>query len=151
MKYTLFILAASILTLSCKKDSNSSTSKTDQITSADWKYDSGGIGDANGNVVVSFTTLGTVPSCSLDNTIHFNSNGSGTVSENANVCSGQPATSSFTWSFGSNESTLNLSGGAIAGIGGSFKLKTLTSTQLTLLKDTTYLGSSVTAVVNLKH
>lgn len=151
MKYTLFILAASLLTLSCKKDSNSSTSKTDQITSADWKYDSGGIGDANGNVVVSFTTLGTVPSCSLDNTIHFNSDGSGTVSENANVCSGAPATSSFTWSFGSNESTLNLSGGAIAGIGGSFKLKTLTSTQLTLLKDTTYLGSSVTAVVNLKH
>lgn len=151
MKYTLFILAASLLTLSCKKDSNSSTSKTDQITSADWKYDSGGIGDVNGNVVVSFTTLGTVPSCSLDNTIHFNSDGSGTVSENANVCSGAPATSSFTWSFGSNESTLNLSGGAIAGIGGSFKLKTLTSTQLTLLKDTTYLGSSVTAVVNLKH
>jgi hypothetical protein len=152
MKYTLFILAASLLTLSCKKDSDSSTSKTDQITSADWKYDNGGVGDANGNILVSFSTLGTIPSCSLDNTIHFNSNGSGTVSENANVCSGAPATTPFTWSFGSNETVLNLSGNAIAGIGGSFKIKSLSNTQLSLTKDTTIAGyGSVTAVVNLKH
>ena len=152
MKYTFFILAVSFLILSCKKDSNSSTSKTDQITSADWKYDNGGIGDANGNILVSFSTLGTIPSCSLDNTIHFNSNGSGTVSENANVCSGAPPTTSFTWNFASNETVLDVSGGAIAGIGGSFKLKSLSNTQLSLLKDTTVTGyGSVTAVVNLKH
>lgn len=152
MKYTFFILAASFLLLSCKKDSNSSTGKTDQISSADWKYDNGGIGDASGNILVSFTTLGTIPTCSLDNTIHFNSNGSGTVAENTNVCSGAPATTSFTWSFGSNETILNVSSGAIAGIGGNFKIKTLSSTQLSLLKDTTVTGyGSVTAIVNLKH
>ena len=152
MKYTLFTLAISFLILSCKKDSSSSTSKTDQITSADWKYDNGGIGDASGNILVSFTTLGTIPSCSLDNTIHFNSNGSGTVSENANVCSGATATTPFTWSFASNETVLNVSSGAIAGIGGNFKIKTLSGTQLSLLKDTTVTGyGSVTAIVNLKH
>ena len=152
MKYTFFILAASFLLLSCKKDSNSSTNKTDEISSADWKYDNGGIGDASGNILVSFTTLGTIPTCSLDNTIHFNSNGSGTVAENTNVCSGAPATTSFTWSFGSNETILNVSSGAIAGIGGNFKIKILSSTQLSLLKDTTVTGyGSVTAIVNLKH
>jgi hypothetical protein len=151
MKYTSFIFATCFLILSCKKDSSSSTGKTEQITSADWKYDNGGIGDANGNILIDFNTTGSIPSCSLDNTIHFNSNGSGTVSENANVCSGAPATTSFTWSFSNNETVLSVSGGAIAGIGGGFKIKTLSSTQLSLLKDTTYMGSSVTAIVNLKH
>jgi hypothetical protein len=151
MKYTSFIFATCFLILSCKKDSSSSTGKTEQITSADWKYDNGGIGDANGNILIDFNTTGSIPSCSLDNTIHFNSNGSGTVSENANVCSGAPATTSFTWSFSNNETVLSVPGGAIAGIGGGFKIKTLSSTQLSLLKDTTYMGSSVTAIVNLKH
>jgi hypothetical protein len=151
MKHTLIILVFSFLILSCKKDSSSSTSKTDQITSADWKYDNGGIGDATGNIIVNFSTFGVIPSCSLDNTIHFNSNGSGTVSEGANVCSGAPATTPFTWNFSNNETVLNLSGGAVAGIGGSFKIKTLSSTQLSLLKDTTLSGVSGTMVVNLKH
>jgi hypothetical protein len=152
MKYTLIILGISFLMLSCKKDSSSSTNKTNDITSADWKYDNGGIGDANGNILVSFATLGTIPNCSLDNSIRFNLNGSGTVAENTNVCSGAPSTTSFTWNFSSNETVLNVSSGAIAGIGGSFKIKTLSSTQLSLLKDTTITGyGSVTAVVNLKH
>lgn len=151
MKYTLLLLGIFFCIASCKKDSNSSTSKTDQITSADWKYDNGGFGDASGNILISFSTLGVIPSCSLDNAIHFNSNGTGTVSEGANVCSGAPATTSFNWNFSSNETILNLSGGAIAGIGGSFKIKTLSGTQLSLLKDTTYMGTSATAIVNLKH
>lgn len=152
MKYTLTILAASFFILSCKKDSSSSNSKTQQITSSDWKYDTGGIGDASGNILVSFTTLGIVPNCSLDNTIHFNSNGNGTVSENADVCTGAPPSTPFTWSFSGNETVLNISGSAIAGIGGSFKIKTLSATQLSLLKDTTVTGyGSVTAIVNLKH
>lgn len=152
MKYTLIILAASLLILSCKKNSNSSTTNTSQITSADWKYDNGGIGDASGNIIVNFSTLGVIPTCSLDNTLHFNSNGTGTVSEGANVCPGAPATSSFSWNFSNNETVLNLSGGAVAGIGGSFKIKTLSSTQLSLLKDTTVTGfGSTTVVMNLKH
>jgi len=152
MKYTFLTLAICFFALSCKKDSaSSSPGKTQQLTSADWKYDNGGIGDASGNIIVNFSTMGTIPDCWLDNTIRFNSNGSGTVSENANVCSGAPATTAFTWSFSNNETVLNLSSGAIAGIGGSFRIKTLSDTQLSLLKDTTFSGVSGTAVVNLKH
>ncbi|MGZ3881517.1 MAG: hypothetical protein ACXVBF_09285 [Flavisolibacter sp.] len=150
MKYSVFILALSVSLLACKKDSSSSTSNTDQISSADWKYDTGGIGDANGNIISPFPS-GTIPACTLDNTIHFNANGTGTVAENANVCPGASATSTFTWSFLNNETVLNVSAGAVAGIGGSFKIKQLTSTQFTLLKDTTVSGFAATAVVQLKH
>ena len=150
MKYSVFILALSVSVLACKKDSGSSTTNTDQISSADWKYDNGGVGDASGNIIFPFPA-GTIPTCSLDNTIHFNSNGTGTVAENTNVCSGAPPTSTFTWSFLNNETMLNVSAGAVAGIGGSFKIKELTSTQFTLLKDTTVSGVASTIVVKLKH
>ena len=151
MKYTSFILLVSFLILACKKDSSSSTDKNQQLTSADWKYDNGGFGDASGNILISFSTAGVIPNCSLDNTIHFNSNGSGAVSENTDVCTGAPATTNFTWSLSDNETVLNISGGIVGGIGGSFKIKTLSGTQLKLLKDTSYMGTSVTAIVNLKH
>jgi hypothetical protein len=40
----------------------------------------------------------------------------------------------------------------VAGIGGSFKIKELSSTKFTLLKDTTITGvGSATMVVSLKH
>jgi len=153
MKYTLLIIGLCFSVLSCDKDSNPATvDKTQQITSADWKYDSGGIGDANGNILIDFSTTGTIPACTIDNTIRFNSNGSGTISENANVCSNAPATSAFTWSFSNNQTVLNVSAGAVAGIGGSFRIKELSDTKLSLLKDTTVTGfGAVTAVVNLKH
>ena len=156
MKYIL-LFGLCFCFLSCKKDSGSTTSKNTQLlTSADWKYDNGGIGDANGNIVVDFAAAGiNIPTCTLDNSIHFTANGNGTVAENANVCPGFPATTPFTWNFSSNESVLNISGGTIAGIGGSFRIKELSEIRLTLLKDTTtsVFGSTtaVTAVVNLKH
>ena len=152
MKYTLLIIGLSFSILSCDKDSDPSVDKTQQLTSADWRYDNGGIGDANGNILIDFSTTGTIPPCTIDNTIRFNSNGSGTISENSNVCSNAPATSSFTWSFSNNQTVLNVSAGAVAGIGGSFRIKELSDTKFSLLKDTTITGfGAVTAVVNLKH
>jgi hypothetical protein len=152
MKYTLLITALCFSIVSCDKDSISSPNKTQELTSADWKYENGGIGDANGNIVIDFSTTGTIPPCSIDNTIRFNSNNSGTISENANVCANAPATTPFTWNFSNNETVLNVSAGAVAGIGGSFRIKELSGTRLSLLKDTTVSGfGAVTAVVNLKH
>ena len=150
MKPCLVILACGIVLPSCKKNADSPI-KTDQLTKSDWKYDSGGVSDANGNIIVDFNTTGSIPACSLDNTIHFDANGNGTVYENANVCQGASASTPFTWSFSSNETVLNLSAGAIAGIGGSFQVKEISDTKLSLLKDTTYMGTQVKAVVNLKH
>ena len=152
MKYTFLILAICVCSWSCKKDSNSGGDKTQLLTSADWKYDNGGIGDANGNILFDFSSLGAIPACSLDNSVKFNSGGTGTVSENANVCSGAPATSSFTWSLSSDQNSLNVSGGAVAGISGDFKIKTLSSSKFTLMKDTTISGfGSQNIIVNLKH
>lgn len=152
MKYTILLLGISLLAQSCKKSNTSPADKTQQLTSADWKYNNGGIADAGGNIIVDFSTTGTIPACSLDNTIRFMANGSGTVSENTDVCPGAPATSTFTWNFSSSQTVLNLSSGAVAGLGGTFRIKELSDTRLSLLKDTTVSGfGSVTAVVNLKH
>jgi hypothetical protein len=152
MKYTFLILAICFCIIACKKDSNSPGDKTQQITSADWKYDSGGVGDANGNILFDFSTTGTIPACSLDNTIRFTPDGKGTVFENTNICPNASPTTPFTWNFSNNETVLNVSAGAVAGIGGSFKIKTLSDSKFTLLKDTTVSGfGSVTAVINLKH
>jgi hypothetical protein len=154
MKYTFLLISVCFSFLSCKKDSssdsNNSDANTQQLTSADWKYDSGGIGDANGNILFDFTS--NIPTCSLDNTARFKSDGTGTIFENASVCQNASQATNFTWNFASNQTILNVSSGAFAGIGGSFKIKTLSGTQMTLLKDTTVTGlGSVTAVIKLKH
>lgn len=154
MKFSFFfLLGICFCALSCNKNNSNSNEqgKTQLLASADWKYDSGGIGSSGGTILVDFTTIGVVPDCALDNTIRFNANGNGTVAENSNVCSGMSATSNFTWSLSSDETILNVSGGAVAGIGGSFKIKELSATKLTLLKDTSITGFSGTAIINLKH
>jgi hypothetical protein len=154
MKYTFLILIICFCAVSCKKDSSSSNNNPDtntqQLTSADWKYESGGMGDANGNILFDFTS--SIPSCSLDNSARFKSDGTGTIFENASVCQNASQSTNFTWNFASNQTVLYVSSGAFAGIGGSFKIKTLSGTQMTLLKDTTVTGfGSVTAVIKLKH
>lgn len=153
MKYLLAMLTFACL-FSCKKknDPPAPPTKTELITSSDWKYDNGGIGDANGNITFDFATTGFVPACSFDNSVRFMSNGQGTGYENANVCPSAPATTNFNWSFSSNETVLNIAGNVVAGLGGQFKIKELSSTKLTLLKDTTVTGfGAVTAIFNLKH
>jgi hypothetical protein len=153
MKYIL-LFTICFCFLSCKKNSDSSNNpdKTQTLTSADWKYDNGGIGSSNGTILVDFATVNVIPSCSLDNSVRFNANGTGTVAENTNVCSGAPASSVFSWNFSSNQTALTVSGSAVGGIGGTFTIKELSSTRLTLLKDTTVSGIGATTVIfNLKH
>lgn len=153
MKYSILAIAACFSLLACKKDSNDDQATTNEkLTSNEWKYESGGLGDASGNIIVDFAGSGYVPDCSLDNSIRFNNGGTGTVYENADVCQGADATSNFTWSLSSDEKTLTLSDNAVSGIGGNFKIKTLTDSKLTLTKDTTMSGvGDVTAVVNFTH
>ena len=153
MKYTFLLIGICFFILSCKKDSSSSNNNLDTntqlLTSADWKYDAGGIGDANGNILFDFTN--SIPTCSLDNTARFKSDGTGTIYENTSVCQNAAQSTDFTWNFASNQTVLNVSSGAFAGIGGNFKIKSLSSTQMILLKDTTTALGPVTAVIKLKH
>ncbi len=152
----LILLAMPVLFLSCDKNDDDNTDgpseKTKLIAASSWKYDTGGIGDANGNITLNFTSLPNfIPPCLLDNSVEFKAEGTGNGYENANVCVATPTTSGFTWNFLNNETALNISGNAIAGLSGQFKIKDLNATQFTLLKDTAFMGAAVTIVVKLKH
>ena len=82
----------------------------------------------------------------------FAANGSGTSDEGLTKCnSADPQSIPFTWSFASNETLININGNAVAGKGGQYKIVSLTSTNLGLSKDTVYLGTPTTFIVNLKH
>ena len=153
MKYALLLMAVIFSFISCKQDdAPDEPTNTEMITSSDWKYENGGVGDANGNISINFSTLTVIPACAFDNSLRFNSNGQGVAYENQNVCASAPVTSNFNWSFTNNETALNVSGNAVAGLSGNFRIKELTSTRLTLLKDTTVTGfGAVTAIFQLKH
>ena len=140
MKYSVAAIFICLSLLSCKKDDDAGENKSELITSAAWKYDTGGIGDASGNIVFDFVTAGVIPSCALDNTVKFEMGGAGTSYENADICPSSPATSTFGWSLLNNETVLNITGTATTGLSGQFTIKTLTTSKMTLLKDTTITG-----------
>ncbi len=155
MKHTLiFLTFLSLLIIGCDKNSDpepEAETKTELITKSTWKYESAQV-DQNKDGTGDFPLpAGTIPACFLDNTITFQSNGSGMVSEGTSLCPGAPASAPITWNFTNNESTLNFGGGNIAGIEGQLKIVTLTDTKLTLSKDTSYLGISAAILINLGH
>jgi hypothetical protein len=159
MKYTLLIPVLIIVLISCDKneDPPAGPTKTELITSSTWKYESGG-GDQNGDGTIDFTfeQSGVVQPCRLDNTATFQANGTGITDEGATKCNAaDPQTSPFDWNFLNNESEINVTGSGFFGVGGKFKLKTLTSTAMTVTKDTVIsmngIPFPVTVIANLKH
>src|ERR1700694_5084959 len=162
MKYltcgTCLLLIASFFP-SCKKNSPAaaSPSRTELLTSQSWKYESGGIDqDRNGTIDLTFEWTGLLHPCLLDNTATFNANGTGMTDEGATKCNASlPQTSPFTWSFANNETTLNIAGTALLGLGGAFQVQALTSNRLTLAKDSALTAGGFTTTValiaNLKH
>lgn len=155
MKYTILTIAICFAFASCSKDSseNNGPTKTELLTSSAWKYESGGADiNKDGSIDLTLETLGTIPPCILDNSATFNADGTGINDEGATKCDPSlPQTTSFTWSFANNETALNISGNGFAGISGQFKITTLTSTRLTIAKDTSLNNLSGTLIVNLKH
>ncbi len=154
MKYQILILLGLVMFSSCDKDDPAPAppTKTEHISSAQWQYENGGIdGDKNGTIDLTLTAIG-IPSCALDNKATFNANGSGIADEGATKCDpSHPQTAAFNWSFSNNESTLNVAGSGLFGIGGQFTITELNATRLALRKDTTVQGNSVWMVVQLKH
>lgn len=147
----LFVALLSLLFISCDKkgnDDNSGQTKTQLITASSWKYDKAGAdNDRNGTIDLSFDS--SIDPCLKDNSISFSANGTGTVSENAVVCSGAAANTAITWSFANNETVLNLSGGGL--FSGQFKVLKLDASQLHIAKDTVYMGFSTSLLLQLKH
>ncbi|MGZ5286235.1 MAG: hypothetical protein ACXWB9_03575 [Flavisolibacter sp.] len=153
MKYPISILLAFFL-ISCDKEENDppAPTNTDHISSSQWQYENGGVdGDKNGTIDLNLSTVG-IPDCVLDNKATFNANGSGVADEGATKCdAAHPQTTAFNWNFSNNETTLNIAGSGLFGIGGQFTVTELNANRLSLRKDTTMMGQSVWMVVQFKH
>ncbi len=156
MRNKFFLLAIfSFVFFSCKKDDSSSpgttTSNTTILAQQSWKFNNAGL-DPNKDGTIDTDVSGFVSACLKDNTVSFAANGSGTSDEGLTKCnSADPQSIPFTWSFASNETLININGNAVAGKGGQYKIVSLTNTNFSLSKDTVYLGTSTTFIVNLKH
>jgi len=148
MKQYLFALLGTFVLFSCSKnnDGGSSTpTKGQLLTLANWTIES------------SAFRLGTtdyplpITSCLSDNIFTFRSDNTGTMNEGTDICSGSQQSTNFTWSFANNETAMNISGVSIAGVSGQFKLVELSTTRLSLGRDTTISSVNGTFIVNFKH
>lgn len=152
---TLLLLVASASFFSCEKESDqppAEATKTDQITASAWVHESSGIDmDKNGTIDVASALAG-IPACRLDNVLTFKKDGTATADEGATKCDqADPQTTNFNWSFADNESNLVISNNVFTVLNGKSKVKTLTTTNLTLTKDTVISNNNVSLIVNLKH
>ena len=147
MRNKLFLLIiGSLAFFSCKKNDSSSggTSKTTLISQQSWQFNNAGL-DPNKDGTIDQDISSFVSACLKDNTVAFAATGSGTADEGATKCnSADPQTIPFTWGFASNETMINITGNAIAGKGGQYKIIALNSTQFSLSKDTTITGFGAT-------
>lgn len=156
MKKVLYFLPILFLATSCDKDDDDNTpagkTKTQILTESSWRFETAGL-DNNKDGTIDTDLSSQINACAKDNTVKFEANGSGTVSEGANQCaSSSGPTTPFTWAFASNETALNITGNAVLGYGGQYKVVSLTETRLSLSKDTTLpiIGAS-TLVANFIH
>lgn len=144
MKKLFLPFCVLLLTLvSCEKDNDSQPSRSENLTSGGWKFEKATAG--------GFDVSSQVPSCYKDNVITFQTGGTGTVTEGADVCV-PPADPTFTWSLQNNDTELNLSLVLLPGSSNIFKIVTLNQTNLVLSQDMNLQPFGMTTVVvTLKH
>ena len=154
----LSVIFSIVILGSCQKDDSSSPpppkTKTELISASVWKYNDAKIDSDNNGTGDVALPAGVVDACTTDNTIQFTSNGNGTVNEGPTKCDpADPQTFPFTWNFTSNESILNFSSSLFAGVGGDFKIISLTDTELVLSKTITQppIPLPFTVVITFKH
>lgn len=122
---------------SCDKNDNPPPSNTDHITRSSWKFSSAKAGGID--------VTAQVPACFKDNTMVFVANGTGTISEGANVCvPASPAT--FTWTFQNNGTEINMSTPLVAGGSGVFTIVRLNETNLIVSQQMTIAPNPPTTV-----
>jgi hypothetical protein len=156
MKKVLYFLPVLFLAISCDKDDDDDTpagkTKTQMLTEATWKFQAAGIDiDKNGTWETNLASF--IPDCAEDNTLKFETNGSGTSDEGTVKCSGNTSqTTPFNWAFATNETVINITGNAVLGYGGQYKLVSLTEAKMSLSKDTTITGlGNQTIVADFVH
>lgn len=138
----------------CKKeDSPAEKTKTDLLTSGVWVHESSGVdADKNGTIDVTLEAAG-VPLCRLDNQLTFKTDNTAVADEGTTKCSSaDPASTQFRWQFADNQTALSFSDNVFTALNGKFAIRTLSSTSLSMSKDTSIapLGN-VAVIVNLKH
>jgi len=155
---SFFALIGSLLFMgSCQKEGSSSTpakTKSELVTSSAWKYNDAKIDSDNNGTGDLALPAGLVEACQTDNTLTFTTNGNGTVDEGPTKCdAADPQTIPFTWNFASGETVINFSSAVFAGVGGDFKIISLTSTELILSKQLTVppIPLPLTVIVTFKH
>ena len=150
----IFIIVFILLfILSCSKDEPAVKTKTQLLTETQWKYEAGGIDiDKNGVIDIPIEQTGMIPPCALDNLGSFRANGTGVNFEGATKCDPSlPDSTFFNWAFTNNESRINITGSAFAGISGEFVIKELSANRFTISKDTTISPWNAAIIVSLKH
>ena len=126
--FTLVLIAAAFITAGtgCKKDADPKT-KTQLLTQASWKFSTA---SASGTDITNNAAI----ACIKDDVITFTSSNTGTITEGTIVCS--PTTAgSFTWSFQTSETQLQMSSGIYPSGSGLFTITALTETSLTITQD----------------
>lgn len=155
--FSVVVVASMLVMTSCQKDestNNTPKTKTELITSASWKYNDAKIDTDNNGTGDVALPAGFIESCQTDNVIIFAAGGTGTVDEGAFKCDpADPQSIPFTWSFTSNETMINFSSAVFAGIGGDFKIISLTETELKISQQVTIPPSPIalSIVATFKH
>ena len=131
-KLILFVALcfSAVLFNSCDKTDEAPPTNTDYITKSSWKFSSA---KASGIDVTA-----QVPACFKDNTITFAINGTGTITEGANVCT--PASpANFTWVFQTNgtQQQISLSTPLVTGGSGVFTIVLLNDVSLVVSQNMT--------------
>ena len=121
LKLLAALCFTTLLFTNCDKTDEAPPTNTDHITTGSWKFSSA---KASGIDVTA-----QVPACFKDNTMTFAINGTGTISEGANVCA-PPAPATFTWTFQNNGSEINLSVPIVSGGSTVFTIVTLNAATL---------------------
>jgi hypothetical protein len=161
MKKVFFLASVTIalFIIGCKKDSSDddggSSQKMQLITSAAWIYDTAAVDLTGDEEPDQPLPSGTLKDCDRDNIITLNDDGTGTVDEGATKCdAGDPQSTDISWSFKNNETVINIPDTLYGNISGDAKIKELTATRLTLVKQiqiTDPITMLVNVVVQLKH
>jgi hypothetical protein len=136
------LISLLIINISCSKDDDDPTppkkTKTELLTAAPWKFDK--IDPALAESYIE---------CFTDNTVTFNTNGTGTCPDTGVQCT--PPTGNFNWNFLNNEATLHLDATLIPAGVNDFTIVTLNETNLIASQDITSPVGPVKITVTFKH
>lgn len=109
-KDSFFFLALCMILFSCDKE-DAGSSKTETLTNGSWKMRAY-MTDYNKDGVYEENTFAFLEDCYKDNIYSFNSNGNLNIYEGRSKCTSiDPQTTTSTWNFQDNESSLQFGGG----------------------------------------